>query len=323
MRNAPQSLRTKVLGRDPELQSGVLGPAAPLLHRLLAPQRPCQVEVQLGDRDFQGTGDGEQPLGRHVLEPALELREIGGRQPRGPPPPAPGGRPPPPPPPASPSPTASPSATSSASESPSPTLTATPSVVDPGFVPALAAIQMVGPRLGWAVGAHAIFGTTDGAHWTKQYASTEEFVGVDFISATTGWAVATRTLLGTTESGRTWRQFGEPRVPPPSTHFATATQGWGIAGGSDPQQNHGWLIPHDGATLVFTYDGGSTWSTLGGPLNPQNVCFSEPAQGWIGTPAGVFTYPHTNLGHNWSKGLQRPDQQPNLPQATLIQCAAP
>ena len=222
-------------------------------------------------------------------------------------------------------PTASPSATPSAMPSPSesPTPTPTPSGVDPGFVPALAAIQMVGLHLGWAVGAHAIFATIDGTHWTKQYASTEEFVGVDFISATTGWAVATRTLLGTTDSGRTWRQLGEPRVPLRSIHFATATQGWGIAGGSDPQQSHGWLLPHDGATLVFTYDGGLTWSTLDGPTNPQTVCFSDPAQGWIGTPEGVYIYRNTDLGHNWSKVLQRPDPQPALPQATLIQCAAP
>ena len=217
----------------------------------------------------------------------------------------------------------SPSPPASDSPSPTPTPSVTPSGVDPGFVPALAAIQMVGPRLGWAVGAHAIFASSDGGHWTKQYASTEEFVGVDFISATTGWAVATRTLLGTTDGGRTWRQLGEPRVPIRSVHFATATQGWGIAGGADPQQIHGWLIPHEGAALVYTYDGGLTWSTLDGPSNPQTVCFSDPAQGWIGTPEGVYTYRNTDLGHGWTKVLQRPDVTPSLPQATLMQCAAP
>src|SRR5713101_5186185 len=76
-------------------------------------------------------------------------------------------------------PTPTPSASSSAADSPtlspppspsgSASVTPTPSGIDPGFVPALAAIQMVGPRLGWAVGAYAIFATTDGAHWTKQY----------------------------------------------------------------------------------------------------------------------------------------------------------
>src|SRR5260370_30195766 len=119
-----------------------------------------------------------------------------------------------------PSPDLSPSPAPSASDSPTGTPTAaptpTPSGVDPGFVPTLAAIQMVGPRVGWAVGSHAIFATSDGAHWTKQYASTEEFVGVDFISATTGWAGATPTLLGPKHGGRTWRPLVEPRAALPS-----------------------------------------------------------------------------------------------------------
>jgi len=229
-----------------------------------------------------------------------------------------------------PAPTASSTAPPSASDSQTPSASASasatpaPSGIDPGFVPALAAIQMVGPRLGWAVGSHAIFATTDGAHWTKQYASTEEFVGVDFISATTGWAVATRTLLGTSDGGRSWRQLGEPRMPIRSVHFVSASLGWGIAGGNDPQPIHGWLVPHDGATLVITRDGGSTWAALGGPSNPQTVCLDEAAQGWVGTTDGVFILRTTDNGSNWSEVLPRPDQQPPaLPRATLIQCAAP
>jgi photosystem II stability/assembly factor-like uncharacterized protein len=182
---------------------------------------------------------------------------------------------------------------------------------------------MVGPHLGWAVGSHAIFATTDGTRWTKQYASTEEFVGVDFISATTGWAVATRTLLGTSDGGRTWRQLGEPRAPIRSIHFASATQGWGIAGGSDPQQIHGWLVPHDGATLVATHNGGLTWAVVDAPPNPQTVCFSNTAQGWIGNSDGVYIYRNVENGDFWNKVLQRPDPQPSLFQATLVQCAAP
>src|SRR6202163_468413 len=138
---------------------------------------------------------------------------------------------------ASSSPDASLSPTPSPGESPTPTptLTApptptpTPTGVDPGFVPALAAIQMVGPRLGWAVGSHAIFATTDGTHWTKQYASTEAFVGVDFTSATMGWPAPTRSLRATTAGGHTCFQLGEPHVPIRAVHFATATQGWVIA----------------------------------------------------------------------------------------------
>src|SRR5260370_10235327 len=168
-----------------------------------------------------------------------------------------------------PSPGLSPSPTASASYSPTGTPTAaptpTPSGVDRGCVPTLAEIQMVGPRVGWAVGSHAIFAASDGAHWTKQYASTEEFVGVDFISATTGWAVATRTLLGTKDGGRTWRPLGEPRAPIRSVHFATATQGWGISGGSDPHQIPGSLIPPDRAPLVSTYHSRLTSSPLSRP----------------------------------------------------------
>src|SRR3989442_11179446 len=144
----------------------------------------------------------------------------------------------------------SPAATSSPSASPSPT--PTPESADPTFVPALAAIQMVGSRVGWAVGAHAIYATSDGAHWTKQFASTEEFVGVDFISVTTGWAVGVRSLLGTSDGGRSWHQLGEPDRPIRSVHFVSPTQGWGIAGGTDPQSTHGWLVPREAATLVTT-----------------------------------------------------------------------
>jgi len=191
------------------------------------------------------------------------------------------------------------------------------------FVPSLGAIQMVGPRLGWAVGAHAIFTTADGAHWTKQYGSTEEFVGVDFISATTGWAVATRSFLGTTDGGRSWRQLGEPPAPMRSVHFVSATSGWGIAGGNDPQQIHGWLVPHDSATLVVTNDGGATWRSLGGPASPQTVCFSDAGQGWVGAPDGVYLLRMTDQGSSWSLALPRPDPQPGVPQETLIECAAP
>src|ERR1700737_1203141 len=83
MRNTTQSLRTKIRGSDPKLHPRILWPAAPLLHRLPAAERSRQVEIQVGDRDLQGAGDGEQPLGRDVFESTLERREVGRRQLRG------------------------------------------------------------------------------------------------------------------------------------------------------------------------------------------------------------------------------------------------
>lgn len=130
----------------------------------------------------------------------------------------------------------SPTPESTPTSTPSPTVTSspspTPSGAQPGLVPGLAAIQMVGPRLGWAVGSHAIYSTSDGTHWSKQLASSEEFMGVDFISSTTGWAVGVNTLLGTTDGGRSWHQLGEPHQSIRFVHFSSATQGSGTAGGS-------------------------------------------------------------------------------------------
>src|SRR5205823_10216985 len=127
----------------------------------------------------------------------------------------------------------------SAAASPTPT----PSSLDPLFVPALSAIQMVGPQLGWAVGSHAIFATSDGAHWTKQLASTEEFVGVDFISTTTGWAVGARSLLGTSDGGRSWHQLGEPDRPIRSVNFVSPSQGWESLAVPTPRRSmDGWYL---------------------------------------------------------------------------------
>lgn len=173
------------------------------------------------------------------------------------------------------------------------------------------------------MGSHAIFATGDGTHWAKQYASTEEFVGVDFISATTGWAVGVSSLMGTGDGGRTWRQLGEPPTPIRSVHFISASQGWGVAGGSDPQMMHGWLVPHDTGTLVVTQDGGQTWTAAASPINPQTVCFSAAGLGWLGTKDGVV-YTSIDQGQTWTRSLQRPDQpQPDYGLATLIECAAP
>jgi photosystem II stability/assembly factor-like uncharacterized protein len=204
----------------------------------------------------------------------------------------------------------------------SPSSTPTASSIDPQFVPALGAIQMVGPRLGWAVGAYAIFGTTDSTRWVKQLASTEQFVGVDFISATTGWAVGVRTLLRTSDGGRTWQQSGEAARPIRSVHFINANQGWAVAGGSDPQMDHGWLIPSMGGTLVTTQDGGRTWTNLSGPTDTQTVCFSDGSRGWLVTAAGSI-YASSDGGASWTKAFDMFHAGQGDTFQTIIECAAP
>lgn len=210
------------------------------------------------------------------------------------------------------------SSTTSASASPSPT----PSGIDPDFVPALASIQMVGPRLGWAVGSYAIFATADGTHWSKQLASTEQFVGVDFISASLGWAVGARTLLGTGDGGKTWQPLGEAPKPIRSVHFISASEGWGVAGGGNPQMNHGWLMPGFAGTLVKSDDGGRHWANLDSPVDPQSVCFSDATHGWLATSEG-FVFSSSDGGHTWAEVLETLQSGANAGQQIVLECAAP
>ena len=223
-------------------------------------------------------------------------------------------------------PSASPDATPTPSPSPTATPTATPTTAPPSGVvpqgiPALASIQMVGAHLGWAVGSHAIYTTSDGTHWAKQYSSTEDFVGVDFISTTTGWAVGGRTLLGTTDGGRTWRQLGEARQLIRSVHFVNANQGWGISGG-EPLIMHGVLIPGAGGTVVVSNDGGRSWTDLTSPRDPQSLCFSDPGHGWLAAQSGTV-YRSQDGGQTWSQVLKMASSQPGLSGWARVECAAP
>ena len=214
------------------------------------------------------------------------------------------------------------SASPSTPPSPSPTPTPAPDGTDPGFIPALAAIQMLTPRLGWAVGSGAIFTTSDGARWTKQYSSTNEYVGLDFISTTTGWVIGLHDLLGTTDGGRSWHELGEASQPIRSVHFVSSTQGWGIAGGAGAQLVHGALLPASAGSLVISSDGGRSWTNLKSPADPQAVCFSDASQGWLATAAATVYASH-DAGQTWTPSLQMYGHDQGLPSWPRIECAGP
>lgn len=83
------------------------------------------------------------------------------------------------------------------------------------------------------------------------------------------------------------------------------------------------MIPTTGGALVGTADSGQTWQGRSAPAgNLQTVCFIDASQGWAGTAEGAVCRT-TNGGTSWVKVLQRPGVEPGLPQATLIECAAP
>jgi photosystem II stability/assembly factor-like uncharacterized protein len=197
-----------------------------------------------------------------------------------------------------------------------------PSGALPQYVPGLAAIQMVGPHLGWAVGSHGIYATTDGSHWSRQYSSNEQFIGIDFISTTTGWAVGTQSLLGTNDGGRSWHQLGEAQQWIRSVHFISASNGWAISGGADPFAIRGIVMPSSGASLVATSDGGRTWTGMNSPTDPQSLCFSDASQGWLTTEEGGV-YHSSDGGQTWGRTLQMAGTQPGLPASSRVECAAP
>ncbi|HEY4845820.1 MAG TPA: YCF48-related protein [Candidatus Dormibacteraeota bacterium] len=215
---------------------------------------------------------------------------------------------------ASPESTPTPTASPTATPSPSPT----PPGAQPGVVPGLAAIQMFGPRLGWAAGSHAIYSTSDGTHWTKQLTSSEEFIGVDFISSTTGWVVGVNTLLGTTDGGRSWHQLGEAQRPIRSVHFSSTNQGSGIAGGN---QQPGANSPGLAGIVVMTNDGGRTWRMAQSPVDPQSICFTDGVHGWLATQAGTV-YRSQDGGQTWKQSLQMTSPLAGMGWAR-IECAAP
>ncbi len=173
--------------------------------------------------------------------------------------------------------------------------------------PALADVQFVGARRGWAVGTGAILATTDGgAHWQHQLTGDLRLGGLDFVSATTGWAVGSGQLLGTTDGGRCWQRLGEPAAGSlRSVHFVSPVQGWGVAAGSTgtfPAQGNVPVAPQTGGVLVRTSDGGRHWVEVpGAPVAAQSVCFVDGHLGWLGAAGRV--YRSTDAGAHWSEVL--------------------
>jgi photosystem II stability/assembly factor-like uncharacterized protein len=174
--------------------------------------------------------------------------------------------------------------------------------------PAVDAIELVTPTVGWAAGAGRILHTTDGgAQWTVQLTSSLVFGDVDFLSSQTGWAVGDQGLLGTTDGGGCWVQLGEPAVGPLRTvHFVSPSVGFGVAGGtfslepagsssSGSTASEGFVgafapvDPRQGGVLVATTDGGRSWHTVAdAPANAQSVCFVSASTGWLGAGGGVY-----------------------------------
>ncbi len=208
-----------------------------------------------------------------------------------------------------------PPTTSSAPASPTTTLPL-------GRVERLDAVQAIGgTRSAWVVGKGTILTTSDGGRtWARVWRGAQQLHDVDFVSASTGWALGDGVLLGTVDGGQHWHTLGQPRVGPlRQVHFASRTQGWGVAGGAGQTGERS--VP--ATTLVHTTDGGRTWSALHAPAPPQSVCFTAPDDGWLASDRGVWR--STDGGRGWgsrpSFTLPVPANEP--PFFAALQCAQP
>ena len=173
-------------------------------------------------------------------------------------------------------------------------------------VPPLSAVQFVSARQGWAVGAGRILATSDGGQaWVTQYRGAAQLDQVDFVDAAHGWAVGTGGLLATADGGVTWTALPEPCPVIRSVHFATPSLGWAVAGGSQVRIDGGVPAPVTGGQLLTTTDGGRSWQPVpGAPAVAQTVCFSNRADGFLGTPSRIWR--STDGGRRWSLAFAEP-----------------
>jgi Photosynthesis system II assembly factor YCF48 len=191
----------------------------------------------------------------------------------------------------------------------------------------LTGIEFVSASQGWVVGQHDILATTDGgATWTVQDQGRLNLTAVDFVDDADGWAAGTSSLLRTTDGGQTWMALPDPCPGIRSVHFATPQAGFAIAGGVNLLGAQAGRVPttapQRAGMLLATTDGGQTWSRLAAPPNPQTVCFSTPADGWLGANGGLY-YSSTG-GRSWHLLTPGPVPQSRAaPYTMLVQCAGP
>jgi Photosynthesis system II assembly factor YCF48 len=183
----------------------------------------------------------------------------------------------------------------------------------------LTGVQFVSPARGWAVGADAILGTSDGgAHWIVQDRGRLQLTSVDFISDQRGWAVGTGSLLATSDGGRHWTALPERCPLIRAVHFVSPSAGFAVAGGTGIILYGGWA-PETGGVVLATGDGGRSWHRLAAPASAQSVCFNDPRSGWLG--AGGRLYRTADGGRSWALAAGPGPFRPGYPSTMVVQCA--
>lgn len=197
----------------------------------------------------------------------------------------------------------------------------------PNAVPALASVEFVSATRGWVAGAGRVLATADGGRtWQRQYDGAAQLYQVDFTDAAHGWAVGTAALLATADGGRTWTPLPEPCPLIDSVHFVTSSTGYAVAGGAAVRIDAGVPVTTSGGELLVTTDGGQTWRLVAGaPAQVQSACFSNTADGYLGTAGKIWR--STDGGLSWAPSFTEPPKASGASVRTgdspALECAGP
>lgn len=167
------------------------------------------------------------------------------------------------------------------------------SIPGPGAVSSEPDLRFVSTRRGYVSGPAGIFTTTDGgASWQRRYAGAAGYM--DFVGRLSGWAVTPTGLIATADAGKCWGAMPPPPAPLSTLDFVDTSVGWAITAAEDGRS----------ASLLATEDGGVRWHPAAVPADPQSVCFSNRADGYLGARGSV--YATVDGGRSWKRVLDAP-----------------
>jgi hypothetical protein len=181
-------------------------------------------------------------------------------------------------------------------------------------------VDLVSPRVGWALSATGLLRTDDGGRQWRDVALETSGGGIleaAFLDGEVGWAVvrsgtpdaASIQVLRTSNGGESWEAASLPGfhrgIAAASLHFLDPDTGWLVL----KWQSGSSFSRGD---LYATQDGGLTWEKRSAPLG-EPVVFVDPGRGWmVGGPTGDGFYRTLDGGLTWE-----PQQLPGLPDGSV------
>jgi photosystem II stability/assembly factor-like uncharacterized protein len=165
-----------------------------------------------------------------------------------------------------------------------------------GWTRDLHALELADAEHGWAVGAGGFVARYEYPSWTEQTSGTgADLYDLDFVDGQRGWAVGDAgTVLSTRTAGANWeRRIGSTTGEVNRLYFVDENHGWAAVG---------WFTSGFPGELLYTSDGGATWSVQkDGVPYLNDVQFVTPYRGWAvgGTYGDGVILATTDGGAHW------------------------